>query len=69
MVAGKGAAHDRFVAFALRVLPALGAAALFALAARAQNPEEVRAPFITTPGDGTHAILLDSDGVPFFTEV
>lgn len=26
-------------------------------------------PFITTPGDGTHAILLDSDGVPFFTEV
>ena len=57
MVAGKGAAHDRFAAFSLRGLPALGAAALFALAAHAQNPEEVRAPFVTTPDEVVERML------------
>jgi SAM-dependent methyltransferase len=57
LVAGKGAAHDRFAAFALRVLPALGAAALCALAAHAQNPEEVRAPFVTTPDEVVERML------------
>ena len=57
MVAGKGAARDRFAVLALKVLAALGAAAFFSLAARAQNPEEVRAPFITTPDEVVERML------------
>ena len=55
MVAGEGASHDRCIA-ALRPLLALGAAALFALAAQAQDPE-VRAPFVTTPEDVVERML------------
>ena len=55
MVAGEGAPHDRCIA-ALKPLLALGAAALFALVARAQDPE-VRAPFVTTPEDVVERML------------
>jgi precorrin-6B methylase 2 len=55
LVAGEGAPHDRCIA-ALRPLLALGAAALFALAAQAQDPE-VRAPFVTTPEDVVERML------------
>lgn len=55
MVAGESAPHHRCIA-ALKPLLALGAAALFALVARAQDPE-VRAPFITTPEDVVERML------------
>ena len=55
MVAGEGAPHDRCAA-ALKRLLALGTAALFALAAQAQDPE-VRAPFVTTPEDVVERML------------
>ena len=55
MVAGESAPHDRCIA-ALKPLLALGAAALFALVARAQDPE-VRAPFVTTPEDVVERML------------
>jgi precorrin-6B methylase 2 len=55
LVAGEGAPHDRCIA-ALRRLLALGAAALFALVAWAQDPE-VRAPFVTTPEDVVERML------------
>jgi SAM-dependent methyltransferase len=52
LVAGEGATRDRFVAAALT----FAAAAVFALAARAQDPE-IRAPFITTPEDVVERML------------
>jgi predicted RNA methylase len=55
LVAGEGAAHDRCAA-ALKPWLALGAAALFALVAHAQDPE-VRAPFVTTPEDVVESML------------
>ena len=55
MVAGESAPHHRRIA-ALKALLALGAAALFAVVARAQDPE-VRAPFVTTPEDVVERML------------
>ena len=55
MVAGESAPHYRRTA-ALKLLLALGAAALFAVVARAQDPE-VRAPFVTTPEDVVERML------------
>jgi precorrin-6B methylase 2 len=55
LVAGESAAQDRCVA-ALKTLLALCAAALFALVARAQDPD-VRAPFVTTPEDVVERML------------
>jgi SAM-dependent methyltransferase len=56
LVAGEGAPHDRFAAAALKRFIAFAAAALVALAARAQDPE-VRAPFVTTPEDVVERML------------
>jgi len=55
LVAGESAPHHRRIA-ALKALLALGAAALFAVVARAQDPE-VRAPFVTTPEDVVERML------------
>jgi precorrin-6B methylase 2 len=55
LVAGESPPHHRCIA-ALKLLLALGAAALFAVMARAQDPE-VRAPFVTTPEDVVERML------------